>query len=68
MIAALGDLEKGRVRRSGSDARSGVIVEVLWNTDVLPDLGIRLLPSKDLDDFRHFAGSDEKVHLGQFLR
>jgi hypothetical protein len=37
------------------------------NTDVLPAVIIRFLPSEDLDDFRHFAGSNEKVHLGQFV-
>src|SRR5262249_36099743 len=67
MIAPLGDLEKGSVRRSGSNSRSRVIVKVVWNTDILPTIGIRLLALKNLGDLRHLTGPDEKIHLGQFL-
>src|SRR5262245_4625535 len=67
MIAALGDLEKGSVRRSGSNSRSRVIVKVAWKTDILPTIGIRLLALKNLGDFRNLTGPNEKVHLGQFL-
>src|SRR5262245_57313118 len=67
MIAALRDIEKSSIRGSSSDSRSSVIVEVLWKTDILPTVGIRLLALKNIDDFRNLAGPDKKVHLGQFL-
>src|SRR5262249_17532864 len=67
MIAALRDLEKSSIRGSSSESRSSVIVEVVWKTDILPTVGIRLLPLKNLGDLRNLTGPDEKVHLGQFL-
>src|SRR5262245_18601222 len=67
MIAPLRDLEKSSVRRSSSESRSRVIVKVVWNTDILPTIGIRLLALKNLGDLRHLTSPDEKIHLGQFL-
>src|SRR5262245_29011035 len=67
MIAALRDLEKSSVRRSSSESRSSVIVKVVWNTDILPMIGILLLVLKNLGDLRNLTGPDEKIHLGQLV-
>src|SRR5262245_24442578 len=66
MIASLRDLEKSSVRRSSSNSRSSVIVKVVWNTHILPTIGILLLALKNLGDLRNLTGPDEKIHLGQF--
>src|SRR5262245_14621283 len=67
MIASLRNLEKGSVRRSSSNSRSSVVVKVVWKTDVLPTIAIRLFALKNLGDFRNLTSPDEKINIGQFL-
>ena len=68
MVTALRNLEKGGVRRRGSQPRSvhdrRGIAEY---RRIAARIVIRLVFAKDFGDFRHFTGSDEKIHLGQFL-